>query len=76
MDAYVLFTFETTHHALLAEESAMAAGLAVEVVPAPPAARVRCNLALGTSAADASEVERVLTAAGIPSSRYEPTRPR
>jgi hypothetical protein len=44
----MIFTFDTTHHALWAEEIAREAGIPAEVVPAPPAARARCNLALET----------------------------
>jgi hypothetical protein len=61
-----VFTFQTTHHALWAEEAAGEAGLAVEVIPAPPAARARCNLALATHPDDAPAVRAVLDAEGIP----------
>lgn len=44
----ILFTFDTTHHALWAEEIARDAGIAHEVVPAPAEANARCNLALAT----------------------------
>ena len=43
-----LFTFDTTHHALWAEETAQTRGIPCEVVPAPAAAAARCNLALQT----------------------------
>jgi hypothetical protein len=43
-----LFTFATTHHALWAEEVARERGIPAEVIPAPPAAQARCNLALET----------------------------
>ena len=33
-----LFTFDTTHHALWAEETALGSGIPAELVPAPPAA--------------------------------------
>lgn len=71
----VLFTFETTHHALLAEETALSAALAVEVVPAPPAARARCNLALAVGPDEADALERLLHAAQIPTDRYGPAEP-
>lgn len=47
-----LLVFDTTHHALWAEEVARQLGLAAEVVPAPAAARAGCDLALETLAAD------------------------
>lgn len=67
-----LFTFHTTHHALWAEEAARDAGIAVEVVPAPPAARARCNLALETLSTDADRLAELLGAQGIPHARWAP----
>jgi hypothetical protein len=61
-----LFTFDTTHHALWAEEVALAAGLAAEIVPAPPAAAARCNLALEVLPAEQADAERALREAGVP----------
>jgi len=61
-----VFTFDTTHHALWAEEVAREAGIPVEVVPAPPAARARCNLALETLPDEVRGLEAALTAAGVP----------
>jgi hypothetical protein len=65
-----LFTFDTTHHALWAEEVAAASGVAADVVPAPPAARARCNLALETHADDADALAAALSAAGVPFARF------
>jgi hypothetical protein len=64
------FTFETTHHALWAEEVAREARLPVEVVPAPAAARARCNLALETLPEAEGEVAGALDAAGVPYGRW------
>lgn len=61
-----LFTFDTTHHALWAEEVALGAGLACELVPAPPAARARCNLALELMATDMERAAACLREAGVP----------
>jgi hypothetical protein len=61
-----LFGFDTTHHALWAEEVARAAGIAAEVVPAPPALHARCNLALETMADDAEALSAALLAEGVP----------
>ena len=47
-----LLVFETTHHALWAEEVARELRLGVEVVPAPAAARAGCDLALEALADD------------------------
>lgn len=41
-----LLTFDTTHHALLAEQLAHENGLAAEVTPAPPESGAKCDLAL------------------------------
>ena len=43
-----LFLFETTHHALWAEDVARERELPAEVVPAPAAAKAKCGLALRT----------------------------
>ena len=56
-----LFTFETTHHALWAEEVAREREIPAEVVPAPAEAHARCNLAIETLPED---VERLATALG------------
>ena len=41
-----LLTFDTTHHALLAEQIAHDNGLGAEVTPAPPESEAKCDLAL------------------------------
>ncbi len=61
-----VFTFDTTHHALWAEEVAGEAGIPVEVIPAPPAARARCNLALATLPEDVPRLADELRARGVP----------
>lgn len=68
-----VFTFDTTHHALWAEEVAAEAGIPAEVIPAPPAAHARCNLALETPADDADTLASALDAAGVPYARFEPS---
>jgi hypothetical protein len=65
-----VFTFETTHHALWAEEVAGDHGVPAEVVPAPPAARARCNLALETLPADEERMAALLDGAGVPFGRW------
>lgn len=62
----VLLTFETTHHALWAEEVARESGIPAEVVPAPPAARARCNLALEVLPEDLTRLRHRLGEEGVP----------
>ena len=61
-----LFTFDTTHHALWAEEVAGESGIPSELVPAPAAANARCNLALETFPADFAAMRTALREAGVP----------
>jgi hypothetical protein len=61
-----LFTFETTHHALWAEEIAVEHAIPSELVPAPPAANARCNLALETLPERFAELRTALRDAGVP----------
>ena len=67
-----VFVFETTHHALWAEEVAQEARIPAEVIPAPPAARARCNLALETLPEDAARLADTLTAEGVPHALWTP----
>ena len=41
-----LLTFDTTHHALLAEQVAHENGLGAEVTPAPAESGAKCDLAI------------------------------
>ncbi|MDP9348814.1 MAG: DUF3343 domain-containing protein [Gemmatimonadota bacterium] len=67
-----LFTFDTTHHALWAEEVAGEAGIPTEVVPAPPEAGARCNLALETLPEEVDALRAALEAAGVPHRIHPP----
>jgi hypothetical protein len=67
-----VFTFETTHHALWAEEVAREAGIPAEVVPAPPAARARCNLALETLPEEVEHLAGTLAVQGVPHGLWSP----
>ena len=60
-----LFTFETTHLALWAEDTARERDIPVEVVPAPPEARAKCGIALRTLAARTDELAAALRGEGI-----------
>jgi hypothetical protein len=71
MMSRTVFTFDTTHHALWAEEVAQARGIPVDVIPAPPAARARCNLALETLPEELDALAAALGEEGIPFGRWE-----
>ena len=68
----IYVTFETTHHALWAEELARANGLPSELVPAPPQAHARCNLALTTWAEEEARLRDLLEGEGVPFDIYRP----
>ena len=68
--ARTVFTFDTTHHALWAEEVAQARGIPAQVIPAPPAARARCNLALETLPEEVDALAAALDEEGIPFARW------
>lgn len=65
-----VFTFDTTHHALWAEEVAREREIPAEVIPAPPAAHARCNLALETLPEDVDALAGALSGEGVPFSLY------
>lgn len=67
-----LFTFDTTHMALWAEEVAREGGIPAETVPAPPETRARCGLALETLDRFVGPLSDALSAAGV--SYYTPGR--
>ncbi|MEJ2540706.1 MAG: DUF3343 domain-containing protein [Gemmatimonadota bacterium] len=60
-----LFSFDTTHMALWAEEVARSEGIPADVVPAPPELEALCGLALVTLASRAQELVRALEAHGV-----------
>lgn len=70
LEMRVLLTFDTTHHALWAEEVVAGCGLACEIVPAPAAAQARCNLALELLPEELAGAETALREAGVPFARY------
>lgn len=59
------FIFETTHHAMWAEDVARDQAIAAEVVPAPPEADAKCGLALRTLETQADELASALDKEGI-----------
>ena len=64
--------FETTHHALWAEEVARDLRLGAEVVPAPAAARAGCDLAIAVLEEDVAELLAELRERGIVVRVFEP----
>ena len=60
-----LFSFDTTHMALWAEEVARDRGIPSEVVPAPAELRAKCGLALATLAARVEELAAALETEGV-----------
>ena len=65
-----IFTFDSTHHALWAEEVAREREIPAEVVPAPPAAHAKCNLAIETLPEDVERFGGELDAEGVPYALY------
>ncbi|HEX7119621.1 MAG TPA: DUF3343 domain-containing protein [Longimicrobiales bacterium] len=60
-----VFLFDTTHHALWAEEIARECGFAAQVVPAPAGADAKCDLALEALPEDAAPLGDALREAGV-----------
>ncbi len=58
-------TFDTTHHALWAEQIAVERKLGVRVVPAPEDSGAKCDLALEVLDEDSAELEQALAEAGV-----------
>ena len=65
MSDRITYTFDTTHHALWAEDIARDNAIPHEVVPAPPAANARCNIALETLETCQEGMSAALGAAGV-----------
>jgi hypothetical protein len=67
-----LLTFDTTHHALLAEQLALEEGFAVQVTPAPADSGARCDLALEFFAHDEPALTALLAGAFVMFRVYAP----
>ena len=65
-----IFTFDTTHHALWAEEVARERDIPAEAIPAPAAANARCGLALETLPGDVARLSAALGEKGVPFALY------
>jgi hypothetical protein len=68
-----LLVFDTTHHAVWAEQLILEAGCAAEIIPAPSAAKAKCSLAVAYLQEEEATVLRALDAAGAPYRRYDAT---
>lgn len=63
--ATILYTFETTHMALWAEDTARERGIPAEIVPAPAEARAKCGLALRAEATREPALTDALRGEGV-----------
>jgi hypothetical protein len=68
--AHRIFTFDTTHHALWAEEIAREHEIPAEAIPAPAAAHARCSLALETLPGDVARLSAALEEEGVAFALY------
>jgi len=68
-----IFTFDTTHHALWAEEVARERDIPAEAIPAPAAANARYSLALETLPGDVARLSAALGDEGVPFALYSPS---
>ena len=59
------FVFDTTHHAIWAEEVAAEHHIPAEVIPAPHGAGAKCNLALRTLPERVQDLRMALESEGI-----------
>jgi hypothetical protein len=67
---HAVLVFDTTHHAIWAEQVAHGSGCAAEIEPAPAGARAKCALALAYLPEEESALLEALIAAGVPHRRY------
>jgi hypothetical protein len=69
--AIVIFTFDTTHQALWAEDIALEKGIPVETAPAPPAANAKCGIALRAASERTEELVALFEEEGIDFGRFK-----
>jgi len=67
----VIFTFETTHQALWAEDVAREKGVPHEMAPAPPEVDAKCGLSVRTPAGHADDLATAFETEGIEFGRTE-----
>lgn len=65
-----VFTFDTTHHALWAEDVARERNVPSEVIPAPPETNSKCDLALQVPRDRADGLEAAFRDEGIEFRRW------
>lgn len=65
-----MLVFDTTHHAVWAEQIILDAGLAAEILPAPSDAKAKCSLAIAYMPDEETAVFDALDRAGAPYRRY------
>ncbi len=68
----LIFTFNTTHHALWAEDVAGDRAIPAEVIPAPAESKAKCSLALRTFQDRFADLERALNEEGVAFTVYPP----
>ena len=61
-----IIVFDTTHHAMWAEELAREQDIAVEVVPAPEGVDAKCGMALEVLPDSLDSLQNILEKEGIP----------
>ena len=61
-----ILVFDTTHHAMWAEEIAQANGIAADVVPAPEGIDAKCGLALEVLPDGLDALVAALNTEGVP----------
>ena len=66
-----ILVFDTTHHAMWAEEIAREQGVAVEVVPAPEGVDAKCGMALEVLPDSLENLQAALSKEGIPFTLYQ-----
>ena len=67
-----IFTFNTTHHALWAEDVASVREIPAEVIAAPAESKAKCSLALRTFQDRFADLERALEEEGVTFAVYTP----
>jgi hypothetical protein len=65
-----ILIFDTTHHAMWAEELAKEQNLAVEVVPAPEGVDAKCGMALEVLPDAFDDLQTILQKEGVPFTVY------
>ncbi len=66
-----ILVFDTTHHAMWAEEIAREQGVAVEVIPAPEGVDAKCGMALEVLPDSLENLQALLSKEGIPFKLYQ-----